>query len=123
MAVNYIKKGNQGWKVFFPEGISGDGFSATGLQSLEESASIESAHTKDANGNDALSVYFNKSRSVSLTACYEGTSAPVAGEELTINGYTYVMTNVSVSYNNGGTAAMVNITAESRDAWGAVATE
>lgn len=119
MAVSYIKKGNDSWKVFFPDGISGTNFSGDGLQSLEESASIESAHTKDANGNDALSVYFNRSRSVSLTACYEGATAPVAGEELTINGYTYVMTNVSVSYNNGGTAAMVNITAESRDSWGA----
>lgn len=117
MAVTYIKKGNDGWKVFFPEGITGTGFSATGLQSLEEGASLESAHTKDANGNDALSVYFNKSRTISLTACYEGESAPTVGDDLTINSVAYVITSASVSYNNGGTAAMVNISAESRDAW------
>lgn len=121
MAVSYIKKGNDGWKVFFPEGITGTGFSATGLQSLEEGASLESAHTKDANGNDALSVYFNKSRTISLTACYEGTTAPTVGDDLTINSVAYVITSASVSYNNGGTAAMVNISAESRDAWTATA--
>lgn len=113
MATGYLLKKGKSWYLGFPsEAPYGDA-----QQSAEVARSCDSAHTKDENGNDAMSVYYNGQATCTVTAVTADATVPSAGEEFTYNGITFVITSASVAYNNGETGATVTVTGESRDAW------
>lgn len=117
MATAYILKKGKGWFLGFPEGTV-PGADTNGTQSAEVGSAVDSAHTKDSGGNDAMSVYYNRQSTLSVSAVSADGSVPEAGQEMSYAGKQFVITSASVAYNNGATGAIVNITAESRDAWG-----
>ena len=113
--MTYILKKGQSWFVGLPETTAS---SISAVQNAEESSAVDVAHTKDSNGDDAMSVFLNGQTSLTVSGVTTTASVPASGEELTYNNTTYVITNASVAYNNTGTGAIVTITAIGRDAWG-----
>lgn len=113
MATYILRKGED-WYIGFPE-TSSTGIDA--MHSAEQTRTADVAHTKDSYGNDALSVFINAGGTISLSGVTSDSTCPEAGETLSYNGSTYVITSASIAFNNAGTGAIVSLTGISRDAW------
>lgn len=97
-------------------------FSGTSSISLHET--VESAHTKNQNGGNALSVYFNRMLSGSVTLVYVPGERPRAGDAIVYKdpddgGKTKVMqiTDVGAEMSNGMQAATCPVTLEWSEEW------
>lgn len=115
----HIRRGQHAsnWIVGIDSAPTVSGVSEKSITSVQEQNNIESVHVKDADGITRMSVYFNSSTSVNVTANYEGT-APSPGETLTYLDKEFQITNVSVTkqQSSGG---QCTITAEYFAGWGA----
>lgn len=131
MATTYVAVKRRGKKAWVVGAVTdnldflGKSVDLTGTSQISLHETVESVHTKDNMGGNALTAYLNPGITGNITLVYTPGEKPRAGDIVV---YTdpddggkqkaLQITDVGVESNNGGNAAQMPVTVEWYSAWG-----